>query len=546
MVDSNASAAVCPWLACYEPTVPAWLEFPKLSLGELLLEAAARWPQRPAILFGSRRLSYRALAEEARRLASVLRGLGVAKGDRVALFLPNCPEFSIGFFGILLAGGIAVPTSPLYTAREAELQWRNAGIQAVVAWRRLSPVLAEVDRAFPLPQVLTVDLPEAGPLSHVPAEETARFHRWELCLAEARPLAEPVAALPDELAVLQYTGGTTGISKGAMLTHANLVANCHQVNAWLGRHGEHAEVYLGAVPFFHIYGLTVVMLSAVSIGAAVVPLLRFDVEEVVRAIATHRPTIFHGVPTMYVALNRAAASSTVDFRCVEACISGSAPLPPSVQRRFEELTGGKLVEGYGLTEASPVTHINPLGGERKIGSIGLPLPNTQCKIVDPLDPERELPVGETGELVVRGPQVMQGYWQTLEESAAALRNGWLHTGDLACMDADGFFAIVNRKKDMILVSGLNVYPREVEEVLIEHPSIEEAVVIGVPDDYRGETVKAFVVPRDGARIDEEELRAFARTRLAPYKVFRILEVRPSMPKTAVGKVLRRLLRDGTA
>ncbi|OHB85640.1 MAG: hypothetical protein A2V98_13985 [Planctomycetes bacterium RBG_16_64_12] len=559
MAEASALQAKRPWLTWYEPGVPYTLEYPDFSVADFLIQAYQQWPQRTAIIFRRRRFTYAELYANAARMAGVLRGLGVQPSDRVAIMLPNCPQFVIALFGALFAGAIVVPTSPLYTAREAMSQLNNAGAKVVIALRRHFPMLSEIADAVGLRHVITTPLQETLPLpdrwlfplvarSQTDARdaENSRFHRWGRVMKQFPPIDDPFRAKPGDLAVLQFTGGTTGLSKGAMLTHRNLVANCLQIRNWFARDERRVDVYLGAIPFFHIYGLTVVVLSTVSIGAAVVHIDRFDVNDVVRAIRKHRPTVFHGVPTMYVAINRAAEKWKVDFSCIETCMSGSAPLPLGVQKRFEELTKGKLVEGYGLTEASPVTHVNPLGATRKIGSIGVPIPDTECKIVDPVDPSRELPVGEGGELALRGPQVMQGYWQAPEETTAVLRDGWLYTGDIARMDEDGFFYIVDRKKDMILVGGFNVYPREVEEVLVEHPSVAEAVVVGVPDEYRGEAVKAFVVPKDGTVVDEEELRTFARRRLAPYKVFRILEVRQSMPKTAVGKVLRRLLREGKA
>ncbi len=559
MAKASAFNASRPWFAHYEPGVPCTLAYPQISVADLLLQAHRCWPDRTAVIFGRRQLTYRELYHQACRLAQVLRALGVERGDRVAVMLPNCPQFTIALFGVLFAGGTLVPTSPLYTLREATSQFNDAQVKVAIGLRRHSNMLGELCKTTGLKHVIVTSLWEMLPLpdrwlaSVVYRSRTRRQHaknetlnRWKYLMRRASPVAEPFCASPGDVAILQYTGGTTGLSKGAMLTHGNLVANCVQMRAWFTRTSQQQDVYLGVIPFFHIYGLSVVVLSAVASGSAVVQIPRFEVRQVVRAIRKHRPTVFHGVPTMYVAINRAAEKSKVDFRCIDACMSGSAPLPLQVQTRFEELTGGTLVEGYGLSEASPVTHVNPLHGTRKIGSIGLPLPDTDCRIVDPIDRSREMPPGETGELAIRGPQVMLGYWRAPDETAHVLRDGWLYTGDIAWMDRDGFFHIVDRKKDMILVGGFNVYPREVEEVLIEHPSISEAVVVGIPDEYRGEAVKAFVVPRNGSVVNESELRAFARQRLAPYKVFRVLEVRQSIPKTAVGKVLRRLLREGKA
>ena len=342
---------------------------------------------------------------------------------------------------------------------------------------------------------------------------------------------------------MQYTGGTTGVPKGAMLTHRNLMANVHQVLAWAPGLEPGREVMLGVLPFFHVYGMTVSMNFGIALGAKLVLLPRFDIKQVIQAIERHKVTLFPGVPTMYVAFNTFPGIEKRDIRSIKVCISGAAPLPVEVQERFEKLTGAKLVEGYGLSEAAPVTHCNPIYGKRKKGSIGLPLPSVDARV---LDPEfRPLPPGEAGELAVKGPNVMKGYWNRPEESAAALREGWLLTGDIARMDEEGYFYIVDRKKDMIIAGGYNIYPREVEEVLYQHEAVLEAAVAGVPDPYRGETVKAFVVLKDEykGKVTEKELEAFARERLAPYKVPKLWEFRDELPKTAVGKVLRRVLRE---
>jgi long-chain acyl-CoA synthetase len=348
---------------------------------------------------------------------------------------------------------------------------------------------------------------------------------------------------PSDIACLQYTGGTTGTSKGAMLTHANLTTNAYLATDWLtlGQHG--AEVMVAALPFFHVYALTCVMISTIMGGGSVVILPRFELRAVLNVIRKYHPTLFHGVPTMYVAMNHAPHLERYGLNSLRVCMSGGAPLPVEVRDKFEALTGRKLVEGYGLTETSPVTHLNPPTGSPKVGSIGLPIAETEARIVDMDDGERELAVGEIGELIIRGPQVMRGYWNKPEETAHVLRDGWLHTGDIARKDADGYFYIVDRLKDMIIAGGYNIYPREVEEVLFEFPKIREAAVIGVPDSYRGETVKAFVVLQPGTSATAEEIIAFCRGRLAAYKVPRMVVFRDSLPKSSVGKYLRRELRN---
>jgi long-chain acyl-CoA synthetase len=351
---------------------------------------------------------------------------------------------------------------------------------------------------------------------------------------------------PTDIACLQYTGGTTGVSKGAILTHGNLVINAWQTCHWLTSGKNGAEVMVAALPFFHIYAMTCVMISAVMTGSSVIVLPRFETRAVLSAFRKYRPSIFHGVPTMYVALNTLPKHNQRDFQSLRVCMSGGGPLPMEVQEKFERLTGARLVEGYGLTEASPVTHVNPPDGISKVGSIGLLIPGTEARIMDLESGTREMPDGEIGEIVIRGPQVMKGYWNKPSETAKVLRNGWLYTGDIARRDPDGYFAIVDRKKDLIIAGGYNIYPREVEEVLFEHPKIKEVVVIGVPDEYRGETVKAFIVPKDGATVAPREIIAFCRERLAAYKVPTEIEFRESLPKSGVGKYLRRELRHLSA
>jgi long-chain acyl-CoA synthetase len=366
--------------------------------------------------------------------------------------------------------------------------------------------------------------------------------RWREVLASSPGPVEEVEVDPDDVALLQYTGGTTGLSKGVMLTHTNLNANAAQINAWLPDLEPGREVILAVLPFFHSYGMTTCLTLGMRIGAAIVLLPRFELKRVFDAIDKYRPTVFPGVPTMYVAINNSPDATKHDLSSIKACVSGAAPLPLEVSEEFERLSGGRLVEGYGLTEASPVTHANPVYGKRKIGTIGLPLPNTVARVLDPEDLTRTMPVGEKGELAVKGPQVMKGYWNRQDETAAVLLDGgWLLTGDMATMDEEGYFAIVDRKKDLIIAGGYNIYPREVEEVLYEHPKIKEACVAGVPHAYMGEVVKAYVVLRDGAEATSDELRTWAKERLASYKVPREIEIRDELPKTMIGKVLRRKL-----
>jgi len=371
-------------------------------------------------------------------------------------------------------------------------------------------------------------------------DEPVRRWRDLLSGSPAKPDEAEVDPAAD-LALLQYTGGTTGLSKGVMLSHHNLRANVEQVRAWFPDADPGREVMMAVLPFFHVYGLTVCLLFGVRVGAALVLIPRFDLDQVLAAVDKYRPSLFPGVPTMYVAINNAVAKGGHDLSSIKACLSGAAPLPLEVAERFERYSGGRLVEGYGLSECSPVALANPIYGKRKAGTIGMPLPDTIARVVDPSDPGRGLPSGEPGELAIRGSQVMRGYWNRPEESAQVLQDGWLLTGDMAVMDDEGYFAIVDRKKDLIIAGGYNVYPREVEEVLYEHPKILEVCVAGVSDTYRGESVKAWVVLREGEQATQDEIRAFAKDRLAAYKVPRAVEFRDELPKTLIGKVLRRAL-----
>jgi long-chain acyl-CoA synthetase len=366
--------------------------------------------------------------------------------------------------------------------------------------------------------------------------------RWREVLGATTAIPEPAEVDADhDLALLQYTGGTTGVSKGVMLTHANLRANVEQVRAWFPDADPGREVMMAVLPFFHVYGLTVCLLLGLRIGAALVLLPRFDLDGVMSAVDKYRPTLLPGVPTMYVAINKAVETGGHDLSSIKACLSGAAPLPLEVAERFERFSGGRLVEGYGLSESSPVAIANPIYGKRKAGTIGMPIPDTLARIADPSQPERTMPVGEPGELALAGPQVMLGYWNRPDETAQVLQDGWLLTGDMAVMDEEGYFSIVDRKKDLIIAGGYNVYPREVEEILCEHPKVLEVAVAGVPDSYRGEIVKAFVVLRSGEQATVEEIREFAMGRLAGYKVPRSVEFRDDLPKTLIGKVLRRAL-----
>jgi len=551
-----------PWLGSWPEGVPKSIDYPEIPVHELLRRAAKEFGGRPAITFYGKSISYRDLDAAVDRFAAGLRRIGVLPGDLVSLVLPNTPHFIVAFFAVLRAGGIVVQTNPLYTPRELESLWTDAGVGTVVTldlfWHNVSKARANagVKRVVvcdvgeflkvPLRQLYPIkkrrDLKKQG---HWPLDipQEAGIHRFaDLARTPPSPAPETRVSL-DDVAVLQYTGGTTGTSKGAMLTNRNLIANAMQVAAWFSAGSHRSEKLLGAIPLFHVYGLTAVMLLSVVAGIEVIlyPNPR-EIGAILKLINKTKPSLFPGVPTMYIAILRHPKLAKYDLRSIRACISGAAPLPNEVRKQFEAATGGRLVEGYGLTEASPVTHCNPLNGVVK-ECIGIPFPDTDAKVVDADDPTRDVPQGEVGELAVRGPQVMKGYWNKPEETRMVLRDGWLLTGDLAKMDADGYFYIVDRKKDMILCSGFNVYPREVEEVLFMHPAVGEAAAIGVPDPYRGETVKAFVVLKPGRTATEADLIAFCKERLAPFKVPKAVEFATALPMSLVGKVLRRQLRE---
>jgi long-chain acyl-CoA synthetase len=545
-----------PWLDSYPPGVPEHVDVPGGNLARLLDDAARDFPSAPALHFQGRTVSYAQLAEQAWRFAGALAGLGVGKGTKVGLVLPNCPQVVVAFFGALRLGAVVVQNNPLYTERELGHQLGDAGVEVVIcldlAYERIKPIR---EQSAIREVVVTSLLDELPAVRRVIAPYTRRgkaaaaaigkdepVRRWRDLMAGAITRAGEAEVDPaGDLALLQYTGGTTGSSKGVMLSHRNLRANTEQVRAWFPDADPGREVMMAVLPFFHVYGLTVCLLLGVRLGAALVLLPRFDLDQVMAAVDRHRPTLFPGVPTMYVAINNEVAKGGHDLSSIKACLSGAAPLPLEVAERFERYSGGRLVEGYGLSECSPVALANPIYGKRKAGTIGMPLPDTLAQVVDAADLDSVPPAGEPGELAIKGPQVMQGYWNRPEESAQVLRDGWLLTGDLALMDDEGYFQIVDRKQDLIIAGGFNVYPREVEEVLYEHPKVEEVSVVGVPDSYLGEVVKAFVVLRPGEEATTEEIRSFAKERLAAYKVPRVVEFRDQLPKTLIGKVLRRAL-----
>jgi long-chain acyl-CoA synthetase len=556
-----------PWLAHYSHGVPAEVSDCDHALPWILDEAVRHYGANVAINYFGATISYVELSSLVDRFARELVRLGLKRGDRVSLCLPNVPQFVIAFYGVLKAGGVAVPTNPLYTAPELQHQLTDAGVRIAVVLDLMYQTLASVRANTPVEQVILASAAEymprplavayrmktrlesrGKPHTAVPSAADGTMHHFKQLLGRAHDrrgfevFALPAPAAPGDVAVLQYTGGTTGVAKGAMLTHRNLVANAKQAWAWNEQPAGSKHTSLCVTPFFHVYGLTVGMNMTILNGSTMVMLPRFTIKDTLKAIQRYKPDLFPGVPTMYLALAREAEHHKYDLSSIKVCISGSAPLPLEVQRRFEEISGGKVVEGYGLTEASPVTHCNPVFGARRIGTIGLPMSSTDGAVIDP-ETWEFLPAGAEGEIAVRGPQVMAGYWNRADETAMVLRDGWLRTGDIGSMSADGYFTIVDRAKDIIIAGGFKIFPREVDEVLYQHPKVLEAAAVGVPDAYRGETVRAFIVLKPGEQATAAELEAFCKERLAPYKVPKQFEFRTSLPKTLIGKVLRRTLRD---
>jgi long-chain acyl-CoA synthetase len=547
------------WQKNYDSGVPLSATYPESSLPIVLEQNARLVPGSIATQFFGSQLTYRELWEEVLRLANGLREIGVVPGSKIAIMLPNCPQAIIAYYATLWLGAIAIMTNPLYVERELLHQWTDSEAEFLFVLDHLYPKAAKVIPKTAIRKVIATSIREYLPLhlkylypikarlkklfTSVPYDGSSIVNFSRLA-ASNRPEPIPCAASPDGIALLQYTGGTTGIAKGAMLTHGNILANVVQLVSWFPELQCGKERFLAVLPFFHVFGLTVSLNLAVYTGCAIIIMPRFDPDELIGLIEKRKPTIFPGVPAIYTALMAHPKIDSFDLSSIRFCVTGSAPMPVEILRTFEQKTGSIIVEGYGLSECSPVTHANPIKGARKPGSIGLALPDTDCRIVDPENGAREMQTGEVGELIIRGPQMMKGYWKNAEATEEAVRDGWLFTGDLATMDDHGYVFIVDRKKDLVISAGYNIYPREIEEVLYEHPKVQDAAAIGVPDPRKGEVVKVFVVPKHGESLDAEEIITWCRQRLAVYKVPKQIEFRDFLPKTLVGKVLRRELRSG--
>ncbi|WP_202319649.1 long-chain-fatty-acid--CoA ligase [Archaeoglobus neptunius] len=545
------------WTKFYDEGVRDSIEYPEIPAYRLLDKAAATDPNKVCFEFFGTRWTYRQVKDASDKVASFLFDIGVEKGERIVVALPNTPHYAIIVHGIYKVGGIVVQCNPIYTERELRFIVRNSEANKMFCFESMYPrvrpliedgllekvVICRIEDFLGLlTSVLFRAFMKKKVVGKVEIDRRREVLFWSDVMRYERTDRRVEINPRKDVAMLQYTGGTTGFPKGVMLTHYNLVVNAHQAAEWDPKCTPD-DVAVGCLPVFHVYGMTMLNSSTIlRMKIIPVPDPR-DVEAIMKAVQKYRVTTFTGVPTMFIAMLNHPNLSKYNLTSLRVCVSGAAPLPVEVKKRWEEVTGGKLVEGYGLSEASPVTHCNPLYGMNKAGSIGVPYPDTYAVIVD--EEGCILPPGEEGELAIYGPQVMKGYWKMEEETEKTLINGWLLTGDMAKMDEDGYFYIVDRKKDMIVAGGYNIYPREVEEVLFEHPAVAEAAVVGVPDPYRGETVKAFVVlkPEYRGKVTEKDLDRFCRERLAAYKVPRIYEFRGELPKSLVGKVLRRALRE---
>lgn len=558
--DIDDPYAARPWLRNYPSGVQADIEQTDLTIPDLIRRAAARFPDRVAFAYYGRHLTFREIDRLSSMFANRLIERGLQPGDRVLVVLANMPQYPIVHLGTMKAGGVVAALSPLLVEREIAELAADSGAKIIVAldrvWDRIAPLIERgvVERAImtgpqdylPTVKRLLYPLKYRKEMISVPFDSARGIESLRDVMKGASNRDPQVQIDPSAIAAFQYTGGTTGLPKAAVLTHRNLVANVLQVRAWVWDLNEGEETVLSILPFFHSYGVTLCLHIAAYIGATTILVPRFEIADVMEQIKRYQPTALPGVPTLYSAIIGAVdrnPARQASMRSIQYCISGGAPLPQAVQERFEELTGGRLVEGYGLSEASPVTHANPLNGEARIGTIGMPMPSTEARIVD-LETRRPVPIGERGEIAVRGPQVMQGYWRRPEDTAAVLSDdGWLYTGDVGVMDEDGYFRIVDRQKDVIITGGENIYPREIEEVLYTHPSIADAAVIGVSHAVGGQIVKAFITAKPGEKLERRDVLQFCGERLAKYKVPRQIEFRASLPKSPSGKILRRALAE---
>jgi long-chain acyl-CoA synthetase len=546
-----------PWLASYEKGVPEKIEYQEICLPAILEQTSNKFPDKMALLFQGYKITFRELNDMVNRFAACLHAFGINKGDSVAILLPNVIPCVAANYAILKIGGITVMNNPLYSDRELEHQFNDSDSKILVTLDLLGNRMIDLRPKTKIKQIIYTSIGDYLPFPKnilfplvakkkklaADVKHAENVYKWKDVLAKSSPTPPDVELSFDDIAMYQYTGGTTGVSKGAILTHGNLSKNVQQAGAWFPTFKKGEEAMLGALPFFHIFGLTCAMNFAIHMGWGHILVPKPQPEALVETIRNFKPTFAPLVPTMYIGMLNHPDIDKVDMTSIKGCFSASAPLPLEVISDFENKTGAVIVEGYGLTETSPVTHINPFAdGKRKVGSIGVPISDTECRIVDLDDGNTDVPVGETGELLIKGPQVMKGYWNNPEETAKTLIDEWLYTGDIAKMDEEGYFYIVDRKKDMIISGGYNVYPRDIEEVFYENPKIQEACAIGIPHPTRGEAVKIFAVLKEGETATQEELIEYCTGKLAKYKLPTEIEFRDELPKTNVGKILKKELR----
>lgn len=543
------------WLKSYARGVPENVAFLDLTLQEALSRTAARFPDRPALMFQGKAISYRELNDMVSRFASALRDLGIQPGDKVALLLPNLVQTVVGIYATLRIGAIAVPNNPLYTDRELEHQLKDSGSKMLLCWDTLLPRMINLRPRTGIQKIISCHIRDYLPFPlkqlfpfvkkdlHLNTPSGKDIYEFTDLVAKSSPVKENFKSKMDDTALIIYTGGTTGVSKGVELTQGNLSCNCQQAKSWIPSFKDGEEVVLGVLPFFHSYGLTGALNMAIFYGWCNVLIPKPEAKAILEAVHKHKVTFIPGVPTLFNAMINFPEIKKYDLKSIKMCLSGAAPLAMETIRGFQDLTGILLLEAYGLTETSPCTHAMPLGGKIKPGCIGVPFPNTDAKLVEVDDYSKEITAfNEPGELCVKGPQVMKGYINRPEETAAAIRDGWFLTGDIATIDEEGYFRIVDRKKDMIISGGFNIYPREVDEILFTHPKIKEACAIGIPDQHSGERIKAYVVLKEGQTASAEEIIEYCRERLARYKVPKFIEFVEELPKSAVGKILRKELR----
>jgi len=556
-MTKEISYADKPWLSSYEKDVPKKLEYEEITLPAILEHTADRFPEKMAVLFQGYKFNFRELNDMVNRFAAALNEFGIKPGDSVAILLPNVIPCVVAYYAILKLGAIVVMNNPLYSDRELEHQFNDSQSKALITLDLLGNRMIDLRPQTQIKQIVYTSIGDYLPFPKsflfpfvakkkklaADVKSAENVYKWKDILAGHAPNPPAVELSFDDVAMYQYTGGTTGVSKGVILTHANLSKQVQQVAGWFPTFTKGNEIMLGALPYFHVFGLTTAMNFAIYMGWGQILVPKPQPDALLETIAKFKPTFAPLVPTMYIGMLNDPGINKVDMTSIKGCFSGSAPMPLEVIREFEQKTGAVIVEGFGLTESTPVTHINPFaGGQRKVGSIGVPISYTECRIVDLADGQTDLPLGESGELLIKGPQVMKGYHNKPEDTAATLTDGWLHTGDIATMDEEGYFFIVDRKKDMILSGGLNVYPRDIEEVFYQNPKILEATAIGVPHPTRGEQVKVFAVLKEGETATQEELIEYCKDKLATFKLPTEIEFRVELPKSNVGKILKKELR----